>query len=272
LSQTRQRGCESLAEKLWLTLTAFFFTFLEDYEMKRLLVLGCGVLALAIVSPLTLSAASITWTDTGSTITDETIVSLNGTLVNAGSWTNSGTNETVTVGTENITFLAMGAGGNANITSTGAGTHSDAASYGGGGSATWQAVMDSFNYDGADPKVLTLNNLTAGKDYQIQLFASDARGGGIGDRTLQFSDNATQASGNLTSVFNGFTPTSVIGTFTAGDTTQIVYAHGIAQSQNWVNGYVLRDVTVVPEPTSIFLIVSMSIMGVGVFRRRRIRA
>jgi hypothetical protein len=79
--------------------------------------------------------------------------------------------------------------------------------------------------------------LTPGREYQIQLFASDARGC-CSTRTQFFTDGA----GNNSPTFTQGTFTSIVGTFTADASFQNI---GISASSNApiLDAFVVRDVT-----------------------------
>lgn len=210
--------------------------------MKNPIVPILGVFALAHTSP----AAPVTWTTGPTTTVDENSISLNGTLVNAGTWGNSdGTGPiSVTVGSETIIFANASINatpGSVNATASAAGTHYDTNSWNppGAASTNFQRVMDGFAWDGGNPKTVTLGNLVIGATYQVQLFTSDDRDC-CGGRTQKWSDQSPNGAGNETSVHTMNSSSHVIGTFVADDVIQNFYARGVAQDSNAVSAYVLR--------------------------------
>lgn len=193
-------------------------------------------------------AAPVTWTNLGTSTANESSIDLTGTLVHAGSWGTSGA-KSVTVGAETIVFADMAfqnsatpAPGTADAVASAAGEtlQGDGFIPPGAIDATFHEVMDGFAYDGPNPKRVVLNNLTIGNYYQVQIFTSDDRGC-CGGRTQKWSDNVTSGAGSETNTFANNTSSYVIGRFFADAATQTIYAHGVAQTQNGVNAYVLRQ-------------------------------
>lgn len=222
----------------------------------RNLPLISSAIALSLASA---QAATITW-GTPTTVTADTDVSLNGTLISATTW-GAGDGNVV----NGVTFA--GNNDNAIMAVTKNSVTNQALGFDATGtsvSAPFEAILDSFAYDGANPKVLTLSTLTLGNVYEIQLFVSDDRGC-CGARTQQWSDSATLGTGNDTPVFAQTDSTYTIGTFTATASTQLIYGHGVDQGQNGLNAAVLRDVTI-PEPSAFALI---GLAGAGLMLRRR---
>lgn len=196
----------------------------------------------------TAHAAPVTWS-TGPTATvDENAISLTGTLFHAGTWgTGAGSGPlTVPVGSQSVTFENMTTGGAVGALSAIAtgGEFFDVNSWvpPGAADANFNAVMDGFAPDGANPKNVIVNGLVPGVQYQIQLFVSDDRGCCAG-RTMEWSDNAVDGAGTETATFAMGTSSYVIGTFTADAATQTFYGRGVAQTQNGVNAYILRDLS-----------------------------
>lgn len=222
---------------------------------------------LSLLGGCSLNAATVVWT-AHNTITSNSDISLAGTFVHAASY-GSGSDVDVVVGSETITFgsstYADGLATSANSTVTSAGVTNQADGFDPAGttvSVAFESVLDTFAYDGPNPKVLTLNNLTVGQLYQIQLFTADERGC-CGARTQLWSDSATLSAGNETSTFALNTSPFDIGTFTAGATSETLYGHGVGQSQTNLNAYVLRAV---PEPSATLL---AALAGLALLRRRR---
>ncbi len=213
-----------------------------------------------------LPASTVTWTAGPTTVTDEVDIDLTGTLVHAGHWGGSG-DRSVTVGLDSILFEDRSTAWDGEASATAGGEYGNGSCFNATGTtvgADFEFVLDGFAYDGANPKIVTLGSLSIGQEYQIQLFTSDDRGSG--SRTQEWSDNATNGSGNETATFRHDDSAFVIGTFTADAATQSVFGRGVAQSQNIVNAYVLRAI---PEPGSLLLIVSG--LFVCLLRRRRIQ-
>ena len=162
----------------------------------------------------------------------------------------------------------------------------------GSGSITDPSLNDILEGGIFDEATLTFSGLTAGLDYELQIFTNDARGGnGAGGRDnlwqVGFSDGVdpidlTAPAG--VSILNNRDPDTltgetsgnfIIGTFTADGTTQSFDFAGtrnaftsIAGGQSQINALQLRDVTAtaVPEPGSL------AVLGLGslvMFRRRR---
>ena len=93
-----------------------------------------------------------------------------------------------------LVTLNNGGGLNADLTANGQ-TNSADMFAGDSGNAEFDQVMDSFAYDGPNPKVLTLNGLFVGLTYRVQLFVSDDRSCCNG-RTQFWSDSPTSGAGN----------------------------------------------------------------------------
>ena len=196
----------------------------------------------------TAQAAPITWT-TGPTPTlDESAISLTGTLSHAGRWgaPNGSTSLAVPVGSESIIFqnsASAGALGVNNASASGGSyTNGDVWIPPGATDANFNSIMDGSAPDGDNPKVVIIGGLVVGKNYQIQLFASDDRSC-CSTRTMEWSDNSADGVGHETATFTLGSSSYVIGTFTADATSQTIYARGVAQPQNYANAYVLRDLS-----------------------------
>ena len=211
-------------------------------------------------------AAPIVWTAGPTPITSVNDISLHGSLVHAGSWTNSQSSVVnVTVGTETIPFEKRPINttdGEAGVTANGEHSAGDVFAAPSGFDANFGTVLDSFAYDGPNPKVLTLQSVRIGELYQIQLFTSDDRGC-CGGRTQKWSDNALSGQGSETAVFTHNQSVYVTGQFVADGTSQTIYGFGVGQGQNIVNGYVLR---IIPEPATLSL---LGLGGLALLRRRR---
>lgn len=205
---------------------------------------GCALL-LAAVSPS--QAAQITWTNTGTSIVDETSISLNGNFVHAGKW--GVASRTVTVGSDSIFF---GDATTQTVTPPVVGTQNAVVSANneavdtnlflapGAIGVDFKDVLSGAAYDGPTPKALVLNKLVVGALYQVQVFASDDRTCCSG-RTEKLSDAFTTGTGHETSTMSGGQSPTFVGTFTADATTQTVYILGVAQTQTVINAYILRE-------------------------------
>jgi len=215
---------------------------------KRMICVICFIMLLGVFgSPA--QGAKITWGPPVE-VTSVDVIDLSGTLVHAGSWGQAGlTQLSVTVGGQTIVFngtadpgkpmsINNGGGTNADLTVNGQGSNANYFS-GNSGNTVFDQVMDSFGYDGASPKVLTLNGLVVRKNYLVQLFTSDDRAAS-GGRTQLWSDSATRGAGNESATFTHNQSVSIIGRFVADAPTITIYGHGVAQSQTILNGYQLR--------------------------------
>lgn len=137
-------------------------------------------------------------------------------------------------------------------TATGAGVATGAFS-GNTGNADFNTVLNEFNYDNG-PKTITLNNLVVGRQYSVQLFALDDRGGSA-TRSANFQDPADAYDYSATF----FMPDNVytLGTFTAGSSSVSLQENLFAGGGGNINALVIRQVggpTVAPQistqPTS----------------------
>ena len=186
---------------------------------------------------------SISWVGAPATVTGVSDIDLSGTLVHAGSW--GGSTQSVATGSETIPF-ALGDTGNATVTSAGSTLQTTDGNEGfaepAGFNPEFDHLLDGFAYDGGNPKTLVLNGLQPGHVYQVQLFVSDDRACCSG-RTQLWSDSPAEGTGNQTAVFTHGASTSSIGRFTADGPTKLIYGHGVGQSQNILNAYILRDIS-----------------------------
>jgi hypothetical protein len=125
------------------------------------------------------------------------------------------------------------------------------------------------NGNSATSLTLTLNGLTASQDYLLQFWVGDPRNiMSVWTRTATFT--AGNTSGTLD--YNvgdalGSVGQFVVGRFTADASTQNITWTGQAGTFQ-LQGYQLRDVTVVPEPSVNALLLSAAIFSLYFLRRR----
>lgn len=202
-------------------------------------------------------AAAITW-QVGPNFGGPTgfqAIQTNGTLVQAVNLANPADGSlTVNPSGLNITFTATDAKLNQGAFGSGSPGSTDAA---------WNSIINSTDWNSGSPLIPNFfSGLTVGQQYQVQLFASDKRGGGDSAALLSFRDEFANFSPSV--VAGSFT--SVLGTFTANATTQTL---GVSSTTNAIlNAYVLRAV---PEPASGTLAMLAAGAGMLAGRRRRRR-
>lgn len=221
------------------------------------LIVGCAVVALGTSS----QAATITW-ETPETCTAVSDIDNAGSLVEA---INFGSSTSYTV--NGVNFVANSVGNDStysNFSLLSANVSSGAFS-GSVGDANYAAMLDSFAYvPSKAASTFTLQGLTIGQAYAVQLFVSDARdeAGFYTEAYAIFGDGASHQSGDVLAPVAG--PGSyVIGTFTADAATQALseayYADYVAGGpgivQPRLNAYELREAPAgVPEPNTLALL------------------
>ncbi|YCM46550.1 lamin tail domain-containing protein [Verrucomicrobiaceae bacterium 227] len=197
----------------------------------RDLTLAAGIL---LFSP-SLTGAEISW-DPPFNLTNANQLDTTGTLVSAVNVTGDSNNQTVTVGGEAILFSGDDiAPSNTNTGNFFTGDGGDT------NNAQLNNVLNSHGY-ASSTWSLQLTGLTAGADYQIQLL-------GAGD-TRDCCSNRNQRAGddespeNISGDFSRSGVGSVIGTFTAGGTTQTInILPGVSNGTDpGLSGYIVRAV------------------------------
>ncbi len=199
----------------------------------------------------TAHAAPVTWTTPPTETLSEAsiIVPAGATIYHAGTWgTGNGAGPlTVPIAGDSVTFENMTTGDPIGalsaIASGGEFYATDVWTSTGTVDAAFQNVMDGACPDGANPKTVRVGGLVVGKPYRLQIFVSDDRSCCSG-RTMKLSDSATDGAGNETATFTAGSSSYAIASFTADATSQTIYVRGVAQTQNYVNAYVLVDMSV----------------------------
>ncbi len=226
---------------------------MKNTKTNRSLVLAIlALVCLATPAP----AAVITWgtVDGTDAIVD---ISDNGTLVNA--YNAGGGGDKLVNGT---TFAAansdpLGSAITGFLSGTVAGfTSADpiytlisAVSYGGGAGVT----------------TVPLQNLEAGKQYEVQIFFADRR---AASKMQDYGDGEGGGLGNSVRLQGGtdigdFMGQNVIGTFTADSTTQSLTMDPPVVGNSHINAYQVREV---PEPATMSL---LALGGIAMLRRRK---
>ncbi|WOO40613.1 hypothetical protein [Rubellicoccus peritrichatus] len=138
---------------------------------------------------------------------------------------------------------------------TGGSTSDASATIPGGTNAGLATLLGGGTFTGGNASAeITLNNLTIGNKYQVQLFSFQTNSG------EQFS-----VDGNLLDPQSGTLGQTIIGTFTADAETQTINTSG---SQQFAvgNGLVLVRV---PEQSSFAVVAGLLTVSIVVFTRRR---
>ena len=138
-------------------------------------------------------------------------------------------------------------------TATGAGTTTGAFSQT-TGNPVFDSILSEFNYDNG-PKTITLNNLVAGQQYTVQLFALDDRNGS-GGRSANFQDPNDQYDYSAT--FGMPDNVYTLGTFTASGTSVNIEENLYPSGGGNIDALVVRQLTSLPiapqiitEPLSV---------------------
>ena len=142
--------------------------------------------------------------------------------------------------------------------------------FGGLGTSTGNTDYDALlgpTRASVDPGVLTFNNLTDGQEYQVQLWANDSRFiPTLYGRTTTVQDPDGGSLVTLLQNDGGTSPNLgqyVIGTFTAGGTTQVINIDGSVGPN--ITAVQIR-VAAVPEPSSFGF--GLVVLGLGMARAR----
>jgi len=206
------------------------------------------------------AGAPISFTTAPITTADATL-GLAGTVITAADF-GAGSQTVTLTGGKVITF--DGASTNATVVG-GNGTFTGAFN-GNTGNTNFNTVLNGANYDSAaGTKQITLSGLTAGKQYSVQLFGLDDRGGNESSRTLSFSDFSNNSSGAITSGANDY----VIGTFTAASSFQTI-TESVPSGGN-INAVVVRDLSAAPEPSQFACLAFTALGMAGLLLKARKR-
>ena len=213
----------------------------------------CLAALVFLASPSATSAASISW-NPPVTISGDYDVFSGGSLVYASSA--SGTAATV-----NTVLFAGSFSGNVTVSGSG-GTVGNA--FTGGSSGSWSGLSQNYQTvlgggiyaNNNTSMTVTLNNLTSGSNYLVQMWVNDSRSGtsagrtetvtSTGGNTLTLAYNSTQSQGGVGQY--------AIGTFTADAVTQKLTLTGVLPSggnSSQINAIQVRNFTgVVPTNTA----------------------
>ncbi len=189
-------------------------------------------------------AATITW-GAPTTISSDTDVNTNGTALYAYT---GGTAATVngvafTAGNSGTTWgsISLSGFGTDNQTAFGSGTGSPWSTL----STAYKTVLSGGAYGGASAGTVTLNGLTSGHSYSVQIWANDNRGGGeaarteaassTGGNTVTLAYEANQASGG------GGVGQYVVGTFVANSANLTFTLNPSASGSVQLNAITVRD-------------------------------
>jgi hypothetical protein len=122
-------------------------------------------------------------------------------------------------------------------TATGDGTFGTAFN-GSTGNANFNTILAEAEYDGG-PKLITLNNLTVGQQYSVQLFAVDTRGGGPASRHATYQDPNDVLDTSSTFTMGG--AVYVMGRFTANAATMYIEENLLDGNGGNMNALVIRS-------------------------------
>lgn len=233
--------------------------------MKNLLKYPLALAVMAGVIPGSLSAATIAWTDSVYTNTGATK-----NVLGVDQFDQSGELEyAINMGGAAFTFsntvdpdIAFTAS-NANFDAS-ALTGSAAVFY--SGNVGNNQLANTARYAGGGEKTITMNNLTIGQTYRIQILLMDGRAAANGAYAT-FDSHTTGAFGNGVSGVTWGDSLLVTGTFTADSTSQS-FQHRSFYSPSNPSGGQMNAVLLyaIPEPSSMAL---LGLAGVAMLIRRK---
>lgn len=199
------------------------------------------------------ATSRIVWSAPQAITTADATLNLAGSIVGAATFGTTEQIVNITNGSVVTTFDFKADGSvatvNGNGTATGAFTTNTT------GNAAFDAVLNAYSYDGG-PKTITINGLTPGRQYSVQLFALDDRDSSAGQHREQTRRALFQDpydTNNVTATFYMSNNVYFVATFIASGATQTL----IEVLPGWPDGFtdlntgnmnalVIRDTSPVP--------------------------
>lgn len=229
-----------------LTLTNLQLSDAGQYRLAATNALGDNASTPAALTVNDISTAKYQWSAPvpfNGLNADQILTNVSGAFVGCAAF--GGTAYTVTLGNGRI--LSFTTDGSI-ATATGNGTSSGAYPAGTGlttSNANFDSVLNRFSWDGG-PKIITVNGLTIGEQYSVQIFAVDDRslGGGESNRLANYQDPSDSADYSAT--FKMGDNVYVIGTFTAGNTSETIQMNLPTGNAGSINALVLRALSYTP--------------------------
>ena len=231
-----------------LTITGLMTNNTADYQVVVSNVGGSVTSAPAATLTVITNIALYGWSFPVPITTADLTLNQPGTLVGAAVF--GGVEHIVTLtGGATFDFTADGSV----ATATGDGTFLTAFN-GSTGNTNFNAVLAEAEYDGG-PKLITLNNLTVGQQYSVQLFALDTRGGGASSRRGNYQD--PNDASDISSTFTMGGAVYVVGRFTANAANMYIEENLLDGNGGNMNALVIRTAPFIqtsPTPISATLV------------------
>jgi hypothetical protein len=245
----------------------------NQQPMKTQTTMKTAVLCTTIVGLIaaTAGAADVTW-QTPLTISGASDVSLDGTLV--GTWgpgdDYGSPNRSDDHPVNGVTFAAYGSGFFDTANGFSSGGFADRYNgFGGGfdtGNADYNYLLTVAEYTYGPDWSFTLNGLSVGSTYEIELWADDGRGN---DRIQTFTGGANTSATLFVGPSSGGPGQFILGTFVA-DGTGSETISASSPTGPILNLAQIRDITPVPEPSTLaVLALGTGAMLFGFLRKSR---
>jgi hypothetical protein len=253
--------------------------------------IALGALAFTVLPANPVHAASILW-NTPQPISQPSDVSLDGTLLYAYAFGSTGVPETTYNGVTFAPFavannstlvtlddVTLGVGAGGRITSTNGGTGANSAPFS-FLQDDYQALLESgiSTSNGGEVIILSMGGLTVGQNYLVEFWSNDSKnftlvnqlGSNITSETVYTADNAVSVDNNIIDAKNGVGQW-VTGYFTADDISQVVLIESQTPAGEYpvVNAFQVREVEVVPEPSTVMLVM-IGLAATGLCRWMRV--
>jgi hypothetical protein len=252
----------------------------QTSKIKRQLKLNMKtiVICASIVSMLTAVAnaqnANITW-GAPTTISGTSDVSTLGTVV--GTWApGDDAYNPDSLPVNGVTFNAYGSGPfNSLVSSSGIDGHYTGFHSPGTADSNYNTILQAAIYNNGEAMSITWGGMTAGDTYLLEFWVNDSRNGGSVDRNETLTGGASTSGALAYGFAGGGVGQFILGTFVSDGTgTETLTINPGGGGGNGASAQInllqLRDITAVPEPSTLaFLAMGAGAMIFGFRRKNR---